>query len=148
MTQTKEQTAFSAMRHRILQISPSYKKRYGGTIYDGMELQEEWKSSKGFSDFYEHIGPSPEGTMLDRIDNSKGYIKGNIRWSDLSTSNKNKRNARMITAFGETKNSVDWAREYGLSRCALIKRIDKYNMTPEEALTKPLGNNSGRYKGA
>lgn len=144
--QTKEYTAFAAMRGRILQDMPSWRERYRGSIYDGMELQEEWHSREGYDDFREYMGEAPEGTLLDRIDNEKGYIKGNLRWADKSTSNKNKSNANMITAFGITKNLSDWAKEYNQTDECLHRRIFKYNMSPEEALTKPLGKNSGKYK--
>jgi dCMP deaminase len=135
--QTKEYTAFVAMRGRVLQDMPSWKERYKNTIYDGMELQEEWKTKEGFDDFYRYMGPSPDGTSLDRIDNDKGYIKGNVRWADLSN---------ILFAFGREQNLTDWAREYNLTPECLHQRINSYKMTPEEALTKPLSKNSGRYK--
>jgi hypothetical protein len=63
---------------------------YGGR---GILMCVEWREKKvGFHRFIEHIGrkPSPELT-LDRIDNSKGYQPGNVRWADRSTQAANQR---------------------------------------------------------
>lgn len=44
-----------------------------------------------FWEFLEEIGPAPEGHSLDRIDNNKGYEKGNVRWSTRSEQQLNRR---------------------------------------------------------
>lgn len=137
-TDGKEYHAYHAMRARVLQTMPSWKERYEGTIYEGMDLQDEWVDPEGFEDFYRYMGPAPEGSVLDRIDNTRGYVKGNVRWSSTSTSNKNKRNARLVTAFGKTMNLVDWSKETGIRAETLWARLSKYGMTPEEAMSKPV----------
>ena len=41
--------------------------------------------------FYEEIGEFPgKGYTIDRIDNEKGYIKGNLRWVTQAENNRNK----------------------------------------------------------
>lgn len=144
----KEYYAFQAMRARVIQDMSSWQGRYEGTIYEGMELQIEWSDSEGFKDFYEYMGPAPEGYMLDRIDNTKGYVKGNVRWADRSVSNKNKRNAHMITAYGRTMNLVDWARESGIREETIWSRIRKYGMSPEDAVSRPVREWNKRGKEA
>ena len=37
------------------------------------------------------MGEKPKGYSIDRIDNNSGYFPGNIRWSDNSTQNINRR---------------------------------------------------------
>lgn len=44
-----------------------------------------------FEEWFEHMGPRPEGFEMDRIDNNGNYEKGNLRWVDFSTQQKNKR---------------------------------------------------------
>ena len=49
--------------------------RYGGR---GITVCGEWED---FANFYKDMGDLPfEGAQLDRIDNDKGYIIGNIQW--------------------------------------------------------------------
>jgi hypothetical protein len=44
-----------------------------------------------FEEFYEHVGPRPEGTTLDRIDVNGHYTVGNVRWATPPQQNANKR---------------------------------------------------------
>jgi len=67
---------------------PTYK-HYGGR---GITLCDEWKDSVAFITYVEEVlGPRPDGYTLDRIDNSKGYIPGNVRWASMSEQQKNRR---------------------------------------------------------
>jgi hypothetical protein len=60
------------------------KKRVEGLDHEnyieyGIKMSDEFLND--FMAFYEHIGPKPEGKWsLGRIDNFKGYERGNIRW--------------------------------------------------------------------
>lgn len=62
---------------------------YGGR---GITMCEEWLNS--FAAFYAHIGPKPPNTSLDRIDNSKGYEPGNVRWATATEQANNRRHRR------------------------------------------------------
>lgn len=51
---------------------------------NGITIWPEWhkSNSDGFEKWFEEVGPSPtKYHSLDRIDNRKGYIPGNLRWS-------------------------------------------------------------------
>lgn len=49
----------------------------------GIGLEDTWhKSFVAFRDYVlATLGERPEGMTLDRVDNSKGYIPGNIKWA-------------------------------------------------------------------
>lgn len=107
-------------------------KVYGGR---GIAVCKEWMND--FETFLAHMGPRPEGCSIDRIDNSKGYAPGNVRWASKSDQMKNKRNACLVTIAGVTKNLVDWANESGIDYSVLHQRI-KHNC-PEYLLLRPVG---------
>lgn len=47
----------------------------------GIAVCDEWRGRGGFARFLAHIGPRPDGCSLDRINNSRGYEPGNVRWA-------------------------------------------------------------------
>jgi hypothetical protein len=48
---------------------------YGGK---GVQVCERWRSS--YAHFLADMGEAPAGYWIDRIDTSKGYEPGNVRW--------------------------------------------------------------------
>jgi hypothetical protein len=122
MRKTKEYKSWDSIKQRC--FNPKHKSyhQYGGR---GIIICEEWRHS--FEAFFAEIGPAPSKQhSVDRIDNSRGYEPGNIRWATASQQCRNKRGNTILTAFGETKLLCDWEVDKRLSvtRFSFQKRME------------------------
>jgi hypothetical protein len=59
----------------------------------GIRLHESWRDNfAAFAMYGENVlGDRPEGMTLDRIDNDRGYVPGNLRWATASQQRLNQR---------------------------------------------------------
>lgn len=106
---------------------------YGGR---GITVSPELRTFEGF---LAHLGPRPSiDHSLDRIDNSKGYEPGNVRWATRVEQCRNTRVNRLVTYNGKTQPISAWAAEYGIPYTRLHSRI-KTGWSAEDALTTPSG---------
>jgi hypothetical protein len=87
MSGTPEYQAWLSMRKRCLDPKHPAFRNYGGR---GIGIFTAWQTD--FTAFLDCVGMRPEGGYsLDRIDNTRGYEPGNVRWSDSMTQNRNRR---------------------------------------------------------
>lgn len=62
----------------------------------GKLIEEDWLSDPW--SFYNHIGDKPgDNYSIDRIDPTKGYVYGNVRWADKKTQAINRRARSSMT---------------------------------------------------
>lgn len=62
---------------------------YDELIVDGPKVYPDWINSP--VGFFKELGPKPSPDYtVDRIDNHKGYVPGNIRWASHSTQQRNR----------------------------------------------------------
>lgn len=80
---------WQGMRARCLNPKATGYRNYGGR---GISIYEPWLDAAVFiADIQRDLGPRPAGTTLDRIDNDKDYVPGNLRWADLADQSRNRR---------------------------------------------------------
>ena len=103
---------------------------YGGR---GITVCDRWKA---FANFFEDMGFPPDGYSLDRIDNSRGYSKGNCRWASPLTQTQNRRCTKMVNLGGEVMTVSECAARVGLPYNILIGRL-RTGWTIERAVKTP-----------
>lgn len=101
--------------------------RYGGR---GIRYCEEWKD---FARFLQDMGERPKGMTLDRINPDGDYTPENCEWVTPSIQHSNKRTSRHVTHNGKTKTVAEWAREIGVHRNTILRRLNR-GVAVEDAL--------------
>lgn len=88
-----ERRALTNALHRCHNPQSSAFGNYGGR---GVKVCDEWRCrTTGFTKFFAHIGPRPSPLhSLDRINNSGNYEPSNVRWTDRTTQQNNRRKSR------------------------------------------------------
>lgn len=96
-----------------------------------------WQTFAEFRAYVEqHLGPRPPGYSMDRIDNSKGYEPGNIRWASPTQQARNTRRNRLLTHAGVTQTLTEWSNETGIPISSIRGRL-RLGWTVDDALTIP-----------
>jgi len=126
-----EYSSWVAMKDRCLnQKSKDYAK-YGGK---GITIYKEWIDS--FEKFYEHIGKKQKGQSIDRIDNTKGYEPGNVRWANNSQQQRNKQNSLWLLWNNKKTHIMDIAKDLGISKGAAHLRWKRGKLHGAKAITE------------
>ena len=82
-----EYKIYRNIKARLFNPNNKAYKNYGGR---GLKIDDSWRYN--FKQFIDDIGPRPSKELtLDRIDNSLGYVKGNMRWTTRQVQAQNQR---------------------------------------------------------
>lgn len=100
---------------------------YGGR---GITFDPRWHS---FAAFLADMGEPPQGTTLDRKDNSLGYSKDNCRWATRTEQANNQRNNVRIEYEGKFYRIQEIAEIHGISYDAVRYRRNK-GWSPEQLI--------------
>lgn len=131
---SKEYWVWSGMIQRCTNKNHDAYYRYGGR---GITVCERWASS--FENFIKDLGHRPsDNHTLERIENDKGYMPGNVKWATKLDQGKNKCNNRLITVNGKTQHLNQWARDLGIDRTILKDRVHR-KWSDEETILIPVG---------
>jgi len=123
---------WKSMRQRCFNKKSKDYPNYGGR---GISVCNEWNDYQNFRTWAMSNGYQ-EGLSVDRIDVNGNYESSNCRWaSDLAQANNTRRNV-IITVNGISKTASEWEREMGFCEGTISKRINRYGMSPEEAVLK------------
>lgn len=115
-------------------------RNYGGR---GIRLSEEFLNPLAFIDYMRSVGDAGEAFRqkleIDRIDNERGYERGNLRWATRSEQALNTR-ATLRVDYGEDKGILfrDFVRKYcsvGLSRALFLH----YSGVPLDEIARRKG---------
>lgn len=100
----------------------------------GITVCDRWRA---FEPFLADMGARPDGTTIDRLDNSKGYEPGNCRWATMSEQENNKTNNVLVEAEGKTQTVMQWSQEKGIYYHTLLKRLQA-GWSPDRALNNSV----------
>ena len=110
--------------------SPHYE-RYGGR---GIKVCKKWLK---YENFKNDMGDRPSNKYsIERIDNNKGYNKGNCRWATRLEQMQNVHTNVRLLIKGEKISLHAAARKYNISPSTLIYRIRRQGKKPDEAIKK------------
>jgi hypothetical protein len=118
-------------------------KDYGGR---GIQVCERWRLS--FDLFVQDVGLPPSVSYsLDRIDNNRGYVPGNTRWTTHVEQNRNRRNTKLYTLAGHARPLAEWAELAGVPYPTVKRRLSA-GWPLDEALGTPPGNTGRAVAGS
>jgi hypothetical protein len=102
----------------------------------GITVCDEWRDS--FAAFRAAVGDPPApGMSIDRIDGTKGYEPGNVRWATSEQQMSNTSRTRHLNYKDETLTMKQWSVRMGIPYATLRQRIDK-GMSVADALETPI----------
>lgn len=120
-TKTREYQTWDRMIQRCTNPKNISYPNYGGR---GIKVCTLWMQY--YEEFRAHVGPRPsDAHSLERINNSKGYEPGNVRWATRAEQARNRRNSRLIKIGGITKCFADWCKMYNLNPQTVEKRVNR-----------------------
>lgn len=127
-THLREYTTYVSMKGRCNNPKVYCYKHYGGK---GIKVCERWLES--FENFYEDMGPRPEGTTLDRKDSNGDYEPSNCRWATWEEQQSNRSSNVHLEYGGVIDTLAGWAKRTGLNPATIGYRV-RNNFTIPEAL--------------
>jgi len=143
MSNTPTFNVWTNMKERCLNPNHNSYHRYGGR---GITICDRWLES--FQNFYDDMGPMPEGMSIDRVDVDGDYEPSNCRWATSEEQSNNRANNRVLEFKGRKQTIAQWAREVGVSKEALRYRLNA-GWSAEEALTMKIDYaNNNHWKAA
>lgn len=139
VAETSEYKAWSSMKARCHNPSHKQYSAYGGR---GIAVAPEWRED--FQAFFEHVGKRPSRAhSLDRINNSRGYEPGNVRWATQVEQTNNTRKNHLVWVGGERMTLAEAIRLKG-QRSNVVRQRLAFGWSMDRALNEPITPRSSR----
>ncbi len=136
--ETPEYVAWKNMKQRTQNQNRPDWQNYGAR---GITVDPQWQ--KSFLSFYKYVGPKPPNTSLERIDNNKGYVPGNVRWATREDQSNNTRTNVRYTIDGRTLTLTQWVRQKGVVSYGTVRSRLVAGWDIARALATPRIHKSG-----
>lgn len=131
---TKVYRAWVGIKQRCTKPSCSAWHRYGGR---GITMHKPWINS--FDKFYSYIGDPPTDLhTIDRINNDRGYVPGNVRWATRKEQSNNIGSNVWVKHRGKRMTWAQWAEHLNVPYNLLMSRVKR--KIPLEEILKPRLN--------
>lgn len=133
MAETTEFRVWTDMRRRCHDPRRPDYKNYGAR---GIVVCDEWRES--FEAFYRDMGPRPEGTTLDRMNNSGPYEKKNCVWATRKVQERNKRTSRIVEVEGRRMTVAEACEVFGIKKATAENRLNRLGWSAQRTFTEPV----------
>ena len=131
-TKTKLYHVWQGIKRRCYNKKAKQYKDYGGR---GICMCNTWKENyTNFKEWSLNNGYK-EGLTIERINVNGNYEPSNCTWIPLKEQNMNRRTTHYLTYNRKTLSITEWARNTGIPRATISRRINSYHWTVEKALT-------------
>lgn len=101
-------------------------------VLRGITVCDRWRK---FENFIADMGPKPSPKhTIERIDNDGNYEPENCKWATRAEQMRNIRSNHLLTFNGKIQCMAAWASETGISRRAILDRLNR-GWAVERALT-------------
>lgn len=138
---------FSAMMVRCYDTTNKSYHRYGGR---GIYVEEYLQNAENYIKYVSSLPDFDIALQIDRIDNNKGYVRGNLRFVTPAINSKNLECSVKVSYKGETYHWIDFVEKFcSVGICASTKKLIKSAKTEkelEEITTILPGFKSDKYK--
>jgi hypothetical protein len=131
MSKTPIYAVWCAIKRRCnLKTSEDYP-LYGGR---GITVCERWAK---FENFLADMGARPTSKhTIDRIDSDGDYCPENCRWVTQKQQQNNRRNNRLFSHLGETKNIQQWSDTLGIPQTTMHRYLVYKGLTVAQAIER------------
>lgn len=106
---------------------------YGGR---GIRLSEEFLDGRVFSEYAAQLPNADVSKEIDRINNEKGYERGNIKWATRAEQCRNQRTTAQLVFKGGKICARTWAESHSKFAPTSVVRLAKLGLTGEEILAR------------